>query len=281
MISKETCTECCRKQIIKLAEILNTSHSDIMDSFNKKLKEKVYNYAPEYAQFIFEKFREKTNIIDPYKEIKEKSNSEARILIPKIKETLSKKPELEALVELSIIGNMIDYGAFDKVDIKTYINNALNAPFFKFDIREFEMDIKKAKKILYIVDNAGEIIFDLSLLNFLKNKEVTIATRKIPIINDVTYEDAIKLNIENVNIIHNGNGIPGTLLDKTTDVFLNEFYGSDLVISKGQGNFETLFMQYKDLEQKPNLYYLFVVKCLPVAKLINANVNDKVLMRAN
>jgi damage-control phosphatase, subfamily I len=281
MISPEDCKECCIAQIRRLAILLNTGHEQVLKAFEEDFAKNKLKTAPEYAELIFSEFSKLTGIDDPYKEIKENSNIEAQKLIVGIEAELSKKLSgLKKFIELAIVGNIIDYGAFKEVHIGKFIDEALCASYFKFDIEELEKDLSEPKTVLYIADNAGEIIFDRLLLEYLHSlgKNITVAVRGGPVINDVTVIDAefAKLN-DFAEIISTGSRIPGILLKQCSKGFVQNYMETDIVISKGQGNFETLC--YMEKQKPKKLYHLFVVKCQTVARLIGAQVSDKVLMK--
>lgn len=282
MISPQDCKECCIDQIRRLAILLGTDQAQVLKAFEDDFAKGELKTAPEYAEFIFHEFSKLTGIDDPYKEIKESSNIEAQELIVDIESELSKKfSGLRKFIELAIVGNVIDYGAFREVHISKFINEALSASYFKFDIEALEKDLNEATTVLYIADNAGEIIFDRLLLEYIHSlgKKITVAVRGGAIINDVTFIDAefAKLH-EFAEIISTGSRIPGILLKKCSKEFVQNYTEADLVISKGQGNFETIYCMEKLKPKK--LYYLFVVKCQTVAALLGAVVKDKVLMKS-
>ena len=281
MISPEECKECCIDQIRRLAVLLGTDEEHVMTAFEKAFATGDIKTAPEYAELIFSEFKKLTGVEDPYKEIKESSNLEAQKLLSSIDTELSQRLSgLSKLIEMTIVGNIIDYGAFREVHIEQFINETILAPYFKLELKEFEQDLKDAKTVLYIADNAGEIIFDRLLLEYMHSlgKKITVAVRGGPVINDVTMVDAefARLN-DFAEVISTGSRIPGIILKHCSKEFTESYLNSDLVISKGQGNFETLYCMEKQRPKK--LYYLFVVKCPTVARLLGASVKNKVLMR--
>ena len=280
MISHDECKKCCIDQVHRLATMLEVDPAPVLKVVEKEFKKGEIKTAPEYAELIFKTFHKHTGIHDPYEEIKRESTYEAQRLVPMVQAHAGERYlGLQKLIEMAIVGNMIDYGAFHEVSIEDFIVHALNAPYFKLELNDFEKDIKDANKILYIADNAGEIVFDAILIEEIKKmgKNITVAVRGEPIINDVTYEDAVNAGIErHAKIISTGARIPGIILDKCSKEFVKEYNEADLVIAKGQGNFETL---YFETNKPKKLYYLFVVKCNSVAKLIGSSVKEKVLMK--
>ncbi len=288
MISPKQCQDCCISQVKRLGDLLDTDHCKILEIVEKTFKKDNLEFAPEYAELIFELFEKQTGIKDPYKKIKELSNQEATRLEPIVEKMLAHKMTgLRYFIELAIVGNMIDYGAFEDVNIEDFILNAIDAPYFKCEFDEFKGDLNSSKSILYLADNAGEIVFDAKLLQHLHKlgKKIYLAVRGGPIINDVTMQDALFCGLDKyTEVISTGNSIPGIIMNRIDPKLKELMYSVDMIISKGQGNFETLYIQDgegKNLLGLKKLYYLFVIKCPPVANLIGAKVRDKALLKSN
>lgn len=133
--------------------------------------------------------------------------------------------------------------------------------------------MREAKTVLYLADNAGEIVFDRVFIEeFCDNRKVIFAVRDKPAINDALMEDAIFCGIDKVaQVVSSGIDAPGTILKYCLDEFLKIFRQADLIISKGQGNFESLSQ-----EKKP-IFFLFMVKCPVIAKEIGCKMEDMVL----
>jgi uncharacterized protein with ATP-grasp and redox domains len=145
--------------------------------------------------------------------------------------------------KLAVIGNIIDYGAHAVPDqIESFIEEQRTKKLAIDDTSELFDAIQKAKSILYIGDNAGEIVFDKLFIETIGHPNVKFAVRNEPIINDVTIKEAHTVGINNFcHIITNGNDAPSTLLELCSQEFINAFENADVIISKGQGNFEGLF----------------------------------------
>ena len=127
---------------------------------------------------------------------------------------------------------------------------------------------------MYIADNAGEIVFDRVLIEQFKNKKSIFAVRSGPIINDALVEDAIACGIYKcARIISSGCDAPGTILRFCNKKFLKIYRDADLIISKGQGNFEAL------ADEKRPIFFLFRAKCPVVAKHLNCKLGDVILTR--
>lgn len=178
--------------------------------------------------------------------------------------------------KLAVIGNIIDYGAHIVLDdISKQIEG-----LFKQDLKinktaELEKAIKKAGNILYLGDNCGEVVFDKLFIETMKHLNVTFAVRGKPVINDVTMEDARQVGIDRVcNVISNGADAPSTLLEMCSDEFVDVFNKADLIISKGQGNYEGLM---NDLH--PNIFFMLIAKCNPMAESLGVHKNDMVITK--
>ncbi|WP_363320268.1 damage-control phosphatase ARMT1 family protein [Plebeiibacterium marinum] len=181
-------------------------------------------------------------------------------------------------VRLAVAGNIIDYGAHSvNGDIKEQIKDLINTPFAIDKSKEFKKAIDKAERILYLGDNAGEVFFDRLLLETIRHPKVTFVTRGAPVINDVTIEDAKQVGIDNIcEIIDNGFDAPSTLLEFCSDEFKLAYNSADLIISKGQGNFEGLMN-----EKHPNTFFLLMAKCEPMAEMLGCSMNDLIVTQLN
>ncbi|NBC83984.1 MAG: DUF89 family protein [Bacteroidetes bacterium] len=181
-------------------------------------------------------------------------------------------------VKLAVAGNIIDYGAHSvNGDIKGQIKSLLNTPFAIDKSEELKSAIQKAKSILYLGDNAGEVFFDRLLLETISHPNVTFVTRDEPVINDITLDDAEQTGINKIcKVIDNGSDAPSTLLEFCSDEFIQAYNNADLIISKGQGNFEGLMN-----EKHPNTFFLLMAKCEPMAEMLGCSKNDLIVTQLN
>jgi len=223
---------------------------------------------------------------DPYKKLKDKANKIALQYLDRVREMCNVDDELERLkmkVLATIAGNVIDYGAYSTgIDVEKLIKDTLNGELKIDNSKELLNDLKNRdiKKILYICDNAGEIIFDRILMEEIKkyDKEVVAVVKGKPILNDATLEDAKIAKIDEIaKVITTGSDIIGIILEECSEEFLKEFESADLIIAKGMGNYESL-TEYDDRIDKP-VYYILKAKCKPVAENIGVKVGDNVLLR--
>ena len=196
---------------------------------------------------------------------------------PKLKRQIeSSSNSLETAIRLAIAGNVIDFGVTTEIDqsvVYGAIKSAMANQLFG-DMSALCDAIYSAKKILYLGDNAGEIVFDRLLIEQLPIDRVTFVVRGSPVINDVTVDDArITGMTDFVHVIDNGSDAPGTILKECSDTFRQQFDGSDLVIAKGQGNYETL----SDVEK--NIFFIFKAKCPVIAGNVGCELGKFVIVK--
>jgi uncharacterized protein with ATP-grasp and redox domains len=250
----------------------------ILKNILPEIKKTDVSRPPAYATtFIHRKIRQMLGK-DPFKEIKLEYNKVALSLYPSMKSIVEKGPDsLWTGARLAIAGNVIDFGIFASVDIDGAIKRALNSPLAVDDYIAFKESVYRVNKILYLADNAGEILFDRLLVEALVSigKNVTVAVKSSPVINDATAEDALEAGLTEVcEIIDNGSDAVGTILKWTSSSFQETFRESQLVISKGQGNFETL------TGSKKKIFFLFQSKCDVVSKELGLSTGSMLLKKS-
>ena len=216
--------------------------------------------------------------VDPYHEVKTTYNRIALDMLPELLLLAAGVPDrLEGGVRAAIAGNVIDFGIYDHIDLRRSIEESFQLELSPGSFDAFRHAVETAGRILYLCDNAGEIVFDRVLLRILqeKGKSVTVAVKGAPVINDATLDDAAEAGMtEYTELIDNGSDGIGTLLESCSERFLNAYRSADLIISKGQANFETL-----EQTRDPRLFFLFKVKCPVVARALGRENGDIVLMQ--
>ncbi len=227
---------------------------------------------PETGDLIYQKVREITGVDDPYKKIKESNINEALALYPKLIQVVNNSDNrLLTAIRIAIAGNVIDLGVGKEFNILEDVEKILEQDFAIFDFEEFTYQLKNAKSILYLGDNAGESVFDKILIEEL-GKPVTYVVRDVPVINDVTVEDAISSGLDEVaEIISSGSSAPGAILDLCNNAFIERFNGADMIISKGQGNYEGLSNVNR------SVFFLLKAKCGVIARNLGVEENDIIL----
>jgi uncharacterized protein with ATP-grasp and redox domains len=280
----------CKLCMIKSFEKLLTEKSagiKIKDKLLRRISDYVYGVdseliTPEAAREINRMLTETLNIYDLHKEEKLKSNNIALDHYSRFRELVLKSSNpFDAALRLSIAGNIMDYAAcpeffvnseqyFDKI-----INEVLTTEFAIDNSKELEKEIHNSKTLLLLGDNAGEIVLDKLLLETIGHPNVFYAVRDKPVINDVTAEDAYYTGINTLaRIISNGYDAPSTIIEKASAEFISVYDDADLVISKGQGNFEGLASNTRE-----DLFFLLIVKCDVIARLLGVKKGDYVVKK--
>ncbi len=278
------CIPCFQKQVLFTVK-------DLDDKLKSKILRKVmillcdtsWELTPdEIANKAYNLIREETGIADPYKQIKKQSNKMAMELYPKLKiemKSIRKKDRLYIAANLAIAGNIIDYGPAFEFDLGKTIEEVLNK---KPAINDFDIlseKVMSAESLLYFADNAGEIALDKMFIQemiTIRGKpfnHISFVVKGGPIINDAMIEDAYEVGIDklpNVVFYKIGNGQEGTGPNRWEDVVKEWIKEHDLVISKGQGNFE-------GLSENSNIFFMLIAKCPVIAKEIGVNVKDTVI----
>ena len=178
-------------------------------------------------------------------------------------------------IRIAIAGNVVDFGVNASFDLAEDVSVILCQEFAVLDYDAFVSHLRDAETVLYLGDNAGESVLDKLLIEEL-NKDVTYVVRELPVINDVIREDAIASGLDEVaEIISSGSEAPGTILDRCTEEFRDRFARADMVISKGQGNYEGLS------ESSRPVFFLLKAKCSLIASDLNVQEHDIVLKGVN
>lgn len=225
---------------------------------------------PENSIKVYETISRITGCDDPYVLQKKQANKEAMLLLPELRREVSASPDpLETALRLCLGGNLIDLGASQSFDLAEGFERCRTASLVIDDLQillEKVDALKKKAKVLYLADNCGEIVYDSLVMEYLVSRglEVVVAVKKAPIINDATMEDAIEVGLDEFcTVLDNGTNCPGTPLEHCSSEFLRHFHEAALIISKGQGNFETLS------ETKREIFFLLTVKCQVVGRHLN------------
>jgi len=276
------CIPCIVRQTldsVRLATPDETVHERVLREVLRIAAEMdLHQTPPEMAQWIHRRIRKHVGQSDPYRQIKDRFNRMALNLYPTLREWVGKASiPMETAVRLAIAGNVIDFGVnsqLSEAQVRESVIHALSASL-DADVEEFSRAVSDAGRILYLADNAGEIVFDRVLIEQISPEKVTVGVRGFPVINDATMSDAEDAGMtELVEVIDNGSDAPGTILGDCSEAFLERFHNADLVIAKGQGNYETLSEVDKDI------YFLLKAKCPVIAADIGCQVGSLVMRRS-
>jgi len=238
-----------------------------------------YDRTPPHAGMIIHRIvKNLLGDIDPYRDLKYTYNLKALNLYPEMKDIIARsRNRLETAVRLAIAGNNIDFGVrmgCDHVDLHGVIEEALQKPLVIDHTERFAESLEQNQNILYVADNAGEVVFDRVLVEEIPDFEerVVFVVKGEPVLNDATMQDAEEAGLTGiVRVIDNGSDAPGTIIETCSESFVRELNRADLIISKGQGNYETLS------EEPRNVFFLLKAKCPVIARDLGVQVGDLVL----
>jgi hypothetical protein len=282
------CIPCSYDQALKAARLTGADEEmqrEVLNRLSELVPHFSLNTTPaEMGRAIYNMVGKVTGKKDPYKEIKEECNKIALKMYPQMKLKVKEaQNQLLAAVQLAITGNLIDFGRKDYDQIYTEVDKILNSDLISyrtnfeeyFDYQSFYQRLLEVQSILYLADNAGEVVFDRLLIELLVNdyhKTVIYVVKGKPALNDALVDDAIFCGINNfANIISCGTDCPGVVLKYCSPEFTRLFIEAEMIISKGQGNYEAL-----SGENNP-LFFLLIAKCPIIARHIGCNIGDFVL----
>ncbi len=218
--------------------------------------------------------REVTSTQDPYRKLKRESNEKAMNLYPSMKEKIEESEDrMLTATKIAIAGNIIDFGPDRDFDIEKTIENNLNGNFEIDHFKEFKKEIGEADNIVYLLDNAGEIVFDRLLLEELPEKNVRCFVRGFPMLNDAMRPEAEFAGIDKVAEIEEMEENIG--LNKISEEFKSRLSNADVVVSKGQANYEAFS------EVEANIFFLFMVKCPHVSRRVGAKEGSAIIKRTD
>ena len=270
------------KEALDLSTDDNVLKMEIMEDIFKYVSNnfKITTNSNSTGSNIHKMIRQRTGCIDPYCKEKIQANNIALKYLPDVKKILKEDASLENYVKIAIIGNILDFGAFTlNDDIETVVKNSLKKDLAVKDINEFETALKKHDKVLYLVDNTGEIVFDKLLLSKIKeyDLDVTIAVKSQPILNDACRSEAIEVGLDEFGeIVEIGCGTVGYVDSEISQEFREIFNNHQFIISKGMGNYEGL--TEINLSNK-EVFFLLCAKCNTISNDIGVDLHDMLLFK--
>jgi uncharacterized protein with ATP-grasp and redox domains len=278
------CMACFVVQSLRTARML-TKDEKIQEKVLRKIMKASADFdmhtpPPVMSQQIYRIVQDAVGVPDPYLDAKKRFNEFALNRMPELQATVRRSDNpWQTAIQLAIAGNIIDFGIrgdIDESQVDICLKEAMTADLGTSTVQQFADETKTAKSILYLTDNAGEIVFDQLLLNLLPMDRVTVAVKGKPIINDATLLDAEATGLTKmVKVIDNGDNAPGTVLSQCNETFRKAFDQADMIIAKGQGNYETLS------ENSRPIWFLLKVKCQVIAKHLGLPMGSLVLKKSS
>ncbi len=273
------CIKCFLEQANKLLnkyKIQDDIARDIIKRFRLYIDDHNHNnlLAPEASCLLHRLIKKATHIEDPYQNEKKDYNNLLLSLEEDIRDRIKKSNNpYQTALQYSLAGNIIDFGPPKSFDIFKALSEAVSKkPAIDHSLL-LKNELKKASTVLYLGDNAGEIVLDKLFIETIKHPNLYFAVRGSNIINDITMEDAVNVGITKIaKVISNGYDAPSTLINRCSPKFMKIFDTADIVISKGQGNLEGLI----DVTDK-KIFFLLMVKCNVIAEMIGVHEKNVVV----
>ncbi len=271
------CIPCFMNQVIRTGRLLGLAEPSIKQILSQLGKDIEHipmdDPPPKIAIKVYDLINKYAGLKDPFHQIKKQGTQKALALYPVLRQQIDKASDpLGHALRLSVIGNVIDFGVSSDYDLEAELESLVHQPLAIWHEDRFKEAVKSAQWVLYLADNTGETVFDRLLIETM-NIPITYVVREGPIINDATYEDAVDAGLDKIcRIISSGCRAPGTILELCSPGFRMLFDTAPLIISKGQGNFETLS------HEKAPIFFLLKAKCQVVADHLSIRVGDLLLV---
>ncbi len=232
---------------------------------------------PVLGRGMHRMIREMLHNPDPYKAVKDEYNARLLELYPEFREKVNAADDpFDAAMRLAIAGNVIDYGPNTQLNLKENIEKVSKAPLAVDDSAILKKEIAESGSMLYVGDNCGEIVLDTLFLETMQHPNVHFAVRASAVINDATMEDALTVGVDRfAKILTTGDDSPGAVWETASEEFRRIFNEADVVIAKGQGNYEGL------MEVTRVYYSLLVVKCDYIGGHVGAKKGEYIVKRNN
>lgn len=276
----EQCLPCLVNQAVKTANLTGAENRE-------ELYQKVFAQMSQFdfrktnPEIVGENFRllkQHIGCDDPYKDTKDFYN---KLFLEKSNSYDEKITSIEEAVKYAIVANIIDFNPVHSnvdEDIKNFFSNIEGLELTINDVDLLLQDIQNAKSLLYLGDNCGEICFDKLLIKRIKDLNpkcrIYFGVRGEAVVNDNTEEDAYFVGMdEYATIISNGDYSLGTVLSRTSSQFREVYQSADVVIAKGQANYESLS------EEDTNIYFLLMAKCKVIAEAIGVKEKSLVCLK--
>ena len=277
METQPECMLCFLKQALLTAQKVTDDPDrifQIVQEVSRLLPDFSQQMTPaEVATLVNHATIERLGVADPFRIEKERYNSLALQVYPYLKEYVNQATDpLAAAIRVAALGNALDLSVLEQIDFDNLMTSLPDARLAIDHVDHFRQDVSTAYSILYLGDNAGEIVFDRILVEALPEAIVTFAVKSGPVVNDVTYKDATQSGMDQVTrIIETGVNYAGVPLQLCSNEFRANFASADVIISKGQANFETLS------RVDANIYFLLKTKCGCVARELGVQQGDLLL----
>lgn len=279
---KPDCIICVMRQCLEASSLAGADEETTLDII-KEISKLIPNFNTldtpmSITMAMHRVVRKITGIDDPYKKVKKEYNEKGKQAYPYLLELLQRSDnKLETAVKIAIAGNIVDYALPIEKDLDKSLQTALETSLPSRDWNLFEGELKNSRRLLYLLDNAGEVFYDKVFIEYLLGNgyDVTAVVRGGPAINDATIDDAIYAGLDKITkIITTGIDTVGFIFEQASPIFLKALDEAELIIAKGQANLESL-----DETDYP-AFFLLKAKCPIIAELTERETGD-IVFQAN
>lgn len=277
MKASPECYHCLQKSIYQAAELATGDEQIKANAIREGLKTLAENFSLNkvsitIAAEVHRVVREITRNADPYLKIKEKEITLAKELCRELNPEYEK--DFRNCLKLAVKGNAMDF--FKPLDaVKENMKQPLD--FVIDDSEQFQVKLKNARKVLYLADNAGEVLLDLPLVRLMsQSAQIIYVVKASPVLNDITLEDLRRMGLKDKfsRVITTGTATPGVDFSLASDEFKGEFKSADLVFAKGMAYYESL----SELPATGRFFHCLMAKCKPVADSLKLPLNSYVAL---
>ncbi|MDM8539542.1 ARMT1-like domain-containing protein [Desulfococcaceae bacterium HSG9] len=288
MLLQPDCIPCILKMSISLIRKLPLEEARIKELYSEileipALRGRHWNVtSPEIIERVMHKINLVAGNSDPFYVEKAEINERLLRMVPWLKELVDNAddPVYEA-VKLAIIGNSIDFMTPQAAsDLEDTLIQRLEISLSENKFASFKRQLAQSELLLYLGDNAGEIVFDKILIETVKehyNPQIVFVVRNVPTLNDATLKEARAVKIDQtVTVIANGidGPLPSTQFKRCSDEVRELVGRADLIISKGGGNFDCL---HEELKELPNITFMLISKCQPYNTYFSKDLYQPIL----
>jgi damage-control phosphatase, subfamily I len=274
----DECYHCLKRLVVHAAQLATEDNNLRPDVENAGMRMLDKHYSKEdvsivVASKIHHEIKKVSGNNDPYRQIKDREIALARTMFEQAKSQYD--DTLADLMKLAVLGNSIDFFKPVETISEKDINEKIE--FYIDDTGRFEAKLEKAKKVLYLADNSGEVFFDIPLIKYIGQiTEIKYVVKALPVQNDLTLEEIRIAGVEDdiVEIIDTGTATPGIDFAQASREFIEEFENADLILAKGMGYYESL----TELPAAGRVFHCFRAKCRPVADSAGVPVDSFVAM---
>ena len=288
MLMKPDCIPCILRMLTSSIRKLTDDEDSVKELITRALRvpalrgENWTLTSPQAIEPVLDIIMETFHTEDPFRALKEEENAKALELYPSLKQLVKEsEAPLFAAVNLAIQGNAVDLMVTDRsIDVKEVLTQELKNPVLEKAFQVFREKLGKARRVLYLGDNSGEIVFDKVLIETITamyDVEIIFVVRGVPALNDVTLHEALSVGMDQAatRVISNGmkHSVPGTILSRCSSELRDLFQSCDLIISKGGGNFDSLEAE----KDRFNIFFMLIAKCLPFSRYFKIKLHQPIL----